>query len=43
MITSIVIVFLIGYFLIATESITRINKAAYALMICAACWVLYAL
>ncbi|MDD7251026.1 MAG: sodium:proton antiporter NhaD [Prevotellaceae bacterium] len=43
MITSIVIVFLIGYFLIATESITRINKAAFALMMCAACWVLYAL
>lgn len=43
MVTSIVIVFLIGYFLIATESITRINKAAFALMMCAACWVLYAL
>ena len=40
---SIVGVFLIGYAFIAMESTTKINKAAIALFMCVACWVLYML
>ena len=41
MTTLIIIVFLLGYLLIATESFTKINKAAFALLMCVICWVLY--
>jgi len=42
--TSVIItVFLIGYLLIATESVTKVNKAAIALVMCVACWTLFAL
>lgn len=43
MTSVIIVVFLIGYLLIATESITKVNKAAIALVMCVACWTLYAL
>lgn len=43
MVTAIVVVFLIGYLLIATESLTEINKSAVALLMCVICWALYAL
>ena len=38
--TAIVIVFVIGYLCIALESVTKINKAAIALLMCVACWTL---
>lgn len=37
----IVIVFLIGYLFIALESVTKVNKAAIALLMFVACWTLY--
>ena len=36
----IVVVFCIGYLCIALESLTRINKAAIALLMCVCCWTL---
>lgn len=36
----IVIVFCVGYLCIALESLTRINKAAVALLMCVCCWTL---
>ena len=36
----IVIVFMIGYLCIAMESVTKINKAAIALLMCVVCWTL---
>ncbi len=38
--TAIVIVFIVGYLCIALESVTKINKAAIALLMCVACWTL---
>ncbi len=35
---TIVAVFCVGYFLIALESVTRINKAAIALLMMAVTW-----
>ena len=37
----IVIAFVIGYACIATESLTKVNKAAVALLMLVACWTLY--
>lgn len=37
---SIVLVFVIGYLCIALESLTRVNKAAIALLMCVGCWTL---
>lgn len=39
--TLIVAVFVIGYFLIAIESLTKINKAAIALLMFVGCWTLF--
>lgn len=36
----IIIVFVVGYICIATESLLRINKAAIALLMCVFCWTL---
>ena len=36
----IIIVFVVGYICIATESLLKINKAAIALLMCVACWTL---
>ena len=36
----IVTVFCIGYLCIALESLTRVNKAAIALLMCVCCWTL---
>lgn len=41
--TIIVAVFVVGYLCIALESLLKINKAAPALLMCVACWVLYAI
>lgn len=38
---SIVIVFVVGYACIALESFTKVNKAAVALLMFAACWTLF--
>lgn len=38
---AIVIVFIIGYFFIAIESLTKVNKAAIALLMFVACWTLF--
>ena len=36
----IVTVFIVGYLCIAIESVTRVNKAAIALLMCVSCWTL---
>ena len=41
-ITIIVVAFVIGYFFIAIESVTKINKAAIAILMCVVCWTLLA-
>lgn len=38
---AIVIVFVIGYLCIALETLTKVNKAAVALLMLVACWTLY--
>lgn len=43
LITIIVAAFVIGYFFIAIESVTKINKAAIAVLMCVVCWTLLAL
>lgn len=40
---SIIVVFVLGYALIATESLTKVNKAAIALLMLVGCWTLYML
>ena len=42
MTTIIVCAFCLGYLLIALENVTKINKAAIALIMCVVCWCLYA-
>ena len=37
----IIVVFVLGYMLIAAESITRVNKAAIALLMLVGCWTIY--
>ena len=36
----IVVLFVVGYLCIALESLTRVNKAAIALLMCVGCWTL---
>ena len=38
---AIVVAFVLGYTCIATESLTKVNKAAVALLMFVACWTLY--
>lgn len=38
---GIIVAFVIGYFLIAIESITKVNKAAIALLMFVVCWTLF--
>jgi hypothetical protein len=40
---AIVVVFIIGYFCIAIESVTKVNKAAVALLMFVFCWTLFML
>jgi len=42
MTTAIIVVFVVGYILIALEGVTKVNKAAIALLMCTICWALYA-
>ena len=37
---AIIIVFVIGYMCIALETLTKVNKAAIALLMLVACWTL---
>ena len=37
----IVAVFVIGYFFIAIESVTKVNKAAIALLMFVGCWTIF--
>lgn len=39
----IVLVFVVGYFCIAIESLTKVNKAAVTLLMCVVCWTLFML
>lgn len=39
----IIAVFVIGYFFIAIESITKVNKAAIAILMCVLCWSIYSI
>lgn len=41
MTTLLVIIFVVGYLCIATESLLKIDKAAIALLMCVLCWVCY--
>ncbi len=38
---AIVMVFVAGYLCIALESLTKVNKAPVALLMCVACWTLF--
>ena len=38
---AIVVVFIMGYLCIALESLTKVNKAPVALLMCVACWTLF--
>ena len=38
---AIVLVFITGYLCIALESLTKVNKAPVALLMCVACWTLF--
>lgn len=42
-VTIIVTAFCIGYLFIAFEAVTKINKAAIAVLMCVVCWTLLAL
>ena len=42
-VTIMVVAFVIGYALIAVESVTKINKAAIAILMCVVCWTLLAI
>ena len=42
MVTAIVVLFCLGYLCIALEAVLKINKAVPALLMCVACWTLYA-
>ena len=39
----IVAFFVVGYLFITLEDVIKVNKAAVALLMCVACWVLYTL
>lgn len=43
MITALIVVFAVGYLLIALEHILQINKATFALLMCGVLWSIYAL
>ncbi len=43
MITTLLVIFILGYLLIACEHVLHINKATFALIMCALLWAVYAL
>ncbi|MDE6522059.1 MAG: sodium:proton antiporter NhaD [Muribaculaceae bacterium] len=42
MITTLLVIFILGYLLIASEHVLHINKATFALIMCALLWAVYA-
>ncbi|MDE6637258.1 MAG: sodium:proton antiporter, partial [Muribaculaceae bacterium] len=43
MITTLLVIFILGYLLIACEHVLHINKATFALIMCALLWAIYAI
>ncbi|MDE5840653.1 MAG: sodium:proton antiporter NhaD [Muribaculaceae bacterium] len=43
MITTLLVIFILGYLLIACEHVIHINKATFALIMCALLWAIYAM
>ncbi|MBD5274701.1 MAG: sodium:proton antiporter [Bacteroides sp.] len=43
MITTLLVIFIIGYLMIACEHVLHVNKATFALIMCALLWAVYAL
>lgn len=43
MITTLLIIFIVGYLLIASEHLLSVNKATFALIMCALLWAVYSL
>ena len=43
MTTLIITIFIVGYVCIAFENLLKVNKAAFALLMCVGCWVLFSL
>lgn len=43
MITALIIIFVVGYMLIASEHVLQVNKATFALIMCALLWAVYAM
>lgn len=43
MITTLLIIFIVGYLMIASEHVLHINKATFALIMCAVLWAVYAM
>ena len=43
MVTTMIVIFVLGYLLIASEHVLRINKATFALLMCGLLWAVYAL
>ncbi len=43
MITTLLIIFIVGYILIASEHILGVNKATFALIMCGLLWAVYSL
>lgn len=43
MVTAMIVVFVLGYLLIASEHVLRINKATFALLMCGVLWAIYAI
>lgn len=43
MITTLLVIFILGYLLIASEHVLHINKATFALIMCALLWAVYAM
>lgn len=43
MITTLLIIFIVGYLLIASEHLLHINKATFALIMCALLWAIYSM
>lgn len=43
MVTTMIVIFVVGYLLIASEHVLRMNKATFALLMCGMLWTAYAL
>jgi len=43
MVTTLLIIFIVGYILIASEHVLGVNKATFALIMCVLLWAVYSL